>query len=303
MERLKLIRKENNDGYSVYENPDKELVERIKAYPIPNEFNYYMFHTGKARLVEFNAKGKAIITNDDGDLATIDADDYHEYLREEHLRQINIEYRVCDTFNRYFSPYSLRNSVISVRSDFGRSLICHSEEEHANFDRVFENINFYDGVNGIFDTEEFQFYKDYHGNFQLILTKRGSSGHMYFTKDGEIKNRDYNLDLNWYGELTTKEAEVEKFLANFLQYSEFTFEYANNTWYTPEFCFKAFVTNDYSRGGISVGKYFFNGKVYKSESDSSYKIKKPKREIMGVTGGHIIDRLKELIETFDYEYK
>ncbi len=32
-----------HSGYSVYENPDKELVEKIKAVPLPTEFKYFRF--------------------------------------------------------------------------------------------------------------------------------------------------------------------------------------------------------------------------------------------------------------------
>lgn len=283
MERLKLIRSE--EGYSVYENPDKELVEQIKAFPQPMDFTHYMI-TGRARLLEFNANGKAVLTNDDGDLATIDADKYYECLRKEHMRQLNLKYKVSDTVNKYFTPVPLRNmSLVKMTSDF-----CMHRMFGGNL--VEREVSFYDGVEGIFVTDQFLFYIDHEGNIHLNLAEGGyrQMGHMYFTKDGEIKNRDYNLNLNWDGEITTRAGECEKFLAYFSEFKEF--EYASNTWFTPEYCFKVFNGEE----NILVERLNFNGKIYTTGGRHATKARKPKKNLITVDGEHLINRLKEVIE-------
>ena len=80
---MKLIKQEN--GYSFYENPDKDLVDKIKnidkSLTITRLFQYPrgIYWT----LKEITGKGKYLMEDADGNMITIEKSDYDEQINEQ----------------------------------------------------------------------------------------------------------------------------------------------------------------------------------------------------------------------------
>ncbi len=301
--KLKLLRIEGEgEEYSYYENPDAELVKQIKAVPIPTEFDYLRFEK-KCSLRDIIGD-KYLIGNADNDMMTISKEQYDEAIHRQHLEDINHKFLVSDTFNQYYAPYELQNDilVLSIRDDFAMN---------RGFG-VGREVSFYTGVDLIFDIEETYFgvseekrnYWDdekIEGNVRLHIRRSSRCGHMYFNENGEIVNRNYNLNFNpktgcYVRQFMGKSLCIENFLDYFKKFDGF--EYAKGVWYTPEFAFKPIVVKDDEE--IIVEKLLFDGKVYKGFNRWNSKVKKPKK-VEIVTTEHLINKLKELVQKLNNE--
>ena len=96
---MKLLRQE--EGYSIYENPDKELVEKIKNHPTPTKFEgHWKLNNGVWSLKEVLDNGKYLMISEEGDMTTIDKEDYDELVIDTKLESINATFLVSGYMNR-----------------------------------------------------------------------------------------------------------------------------------------------------------------------------------------------------------
>jgi hypothetical protein len=268
-QKLKLLRKINDGKYSVYENPDKELAEKIKNYPKPVEFRCLKLgfdpDIPKVRIKEYVTPTKVLVVNDDLDMVTISLDDLERYVYTEHMETINTVFKVSDTFNKYFAPYEINNGIIVKMNDefmkgyeLGDMKIKHS---------------FYTGVNGIFNTKRFEFEEKDNWIF-FKVENWDEMGHMYFNENGEIVNRDYNRNFNEKQIQKTKKECIEIIVNKFRDCGNF--EYHDNVWYNPEYCIKLSQTEN----SIHVEKIPLGKKGYYYDEDyPKYKLKKQKSAV------------------------
>jgi hypothetical protein len=296
MSKFNLIRKE--DGYSIYDNPDKELVEKIKNFPKPNVINHW--ELGICKIKEKVDDTKVLLVNKNGDLKSMTNEKYAEALHDWHLHEINRVYLVSDTFNKYFAPYHLQNiTILKMISKFPiRGLIGIESDSSIK--------SFYDGVDVIFNEERYSFYiSKYNDHFKEIVyeyievnySNHYGMGHMYFTEDGLIKNRDYNMDFNRILnreniDYNSKEECIEQFLKFFNQFENL--KYYKNTWYSLRYCLKYEETRD----GFKIVLIPTSGiTTYKKRG---YKEKIPKTA-ESVDTEHLVNAMKIFIENLFYK--
>lgn len=133
---MKLLR--TVDGYSYYENPDSDLVTKIKSEPKPTEFiDWFTFKNKLSWSLTKKNKDKLIMETTEGDIMSIDQETYDDLVNKTHLSNINTKFLVMDTFNEYFAPFKDGSSIITAVTD--KFLI-----------NPFRTETFYSGVNGIF---------------------------------------------------------------------------------------------------------------------------------------------------------
>ena len=293
--KLKLLRKTDEDKdsrtYSYYENPDKELVEKIKNHPKPTKIsNVGIFKND----IEWEFKKvldnvKYLIESTDGDVQTISKEQFDDYVKNEHLENINKTYLVSETFNKYFIPFQN-----------GYSQILEVTDKHLYG-------SFSDGVNSIFDSESWGI-QDHTSNyingtqtkeFSFKYSRGVGSGHLYFNENGEIVNRDYNENLNIQEPFVSKTEAVKqvieflsKALPDTLEVSAtktyFIEGYSINVFehdkYNSDVCVTTFFTPEQSQG-----TYYVPGQSYS-------KIKKPKKGLIEVPKSVLLDEFESLLK-------
>lgn len=74
----------NVDGYSYYENPDKELVQKILNYPKPETISdWFTFKNSlEWKIIDTKQNGKHVMESTEGDLMTISFEDYDKLVKK-----------------------------------------------------------------------------------------------------------------------------------------------------------------------------------------------------------------------------
>lgn len=222
--KLKLVKKD--DGYSFYENPDKEIVEGIKSMTRPSTFTYWN-NVGECNVVKELPNGNLMCEDSSGDVFTITKEQFNILIEEEHLSNINQKYSVFDLMNKYFMP---------IRCSY-RSII--------GYDTKFLMGDFKTNPTGVQSTLKTESWSQYDCNqyIQVEYEYDGlRSSSIYFDKDGLIANRDYNMDYNKVcdKDFQTKEQLIEKIISKFKKYE--TIIKQGNCWFTDDFCY---IINEY----------------------------------------------------------
>jgi hypothetical protein len=285
--RLKLLRKD--DGYSFYENPDAELVEKIKNHPKPTSIsNVGIFRNEDVWTYKETLKnGKVLIESVDGDIQTITKEEYDDYMLDAHLENINRTYLISDTFNKYFAPYTIGNMTVLSMTD----------EYLVN---PFRTESFYSGVNGVFNTEGWSSYGSLNGSWNcyadIEITSPNGSGHIYFNADGEIVNRDYNLDFNVEPETEsqTKEETVDYFISMLMKKLPEVMQLGREIYYCDDFAMTISEEHTWYRNKLSCRFFIARGNgVYYEDGNSRNKLKLPKKDVTQVSKEEIINQLRE----------
>jgi hypothetical protein len=286
---MKLLR--TVDGYSYYENPDSDLVKKIKSEPKPTEFvDWFTFKNKLSWSLTKKNKDKLIMETTEGDIMSIDQETYDDLVNKTHLSNINTKFLVMDTFNEYFAPFKDGSSIITAVTD--KFLI-----------NPFRTETFYSGVNGIFVGEEWRtrigglgYLNGTHTiSVKFHLSKRFGNGHMYFNEIGEIVNRDYNQDFNLVRPYISKEDSVKEFIDVLNERLPETLEKSGKTYFMVGFGIQIYCTDDDDER-VSVS---FTPEqkpdVFYSQGESSNKFKKPKKNLEVVSKTELIDKVSVML--------
>ncbi len=175
-------------GYTVYRNNDTEMVEKIKNIKLPNtHFTGYIKGTFY-KNAKFHSKlnDKQNLYVDETDTYFIASDeDISSNNKKDLLKEINKQFSVADALNYTFDNLLNRDGfkhVFYKRPNAGFDELggVYSETNgYTIFGKCDENDNNYMRIDYITITE-----KD-----------RGYSMFAYLNEDGNIENRDYNLDI------------------------------------------------------------------------------------------------------------
>lgn len=278
---MKLLRQE--DGYSYYENPDKELVVKIQEFPKPIILtDWFTFNNHlEWKLIEVKENGKYLMESSEGDLKTLSLEDYNDLVNQIHLININSTFLVSDTFNKFIAPHKYSSSIITAMTD--KYLV-----------NPYRNETFYCGVNSIFVGEEWGANvwdtKYYNGTKRMsvnfTLRSSNGNGHMYFTENGEIANRDYNQDFNLTKEFISKEESVQEFLEQLDIKIPNKIEQGGGRYFIDGYGIDFFFSDEDSYSNEKFSVQFTpeqSSGVYYIQGESSYtKFKKPKKGVVEI---------------------
>lgn len=197
--KLQLLRQE--EGYSIYENPDANIKAAIQNIEDPTELTEFWipeFRDDKWSFKETLENGSILLQSDNGNLTTISKEEYDKEFKEAKLQKINRAYSVGDLMNQYFMPMYIGQKI--YHKMFSQPLRMGFRQE-----------TFYDGVNPIFMVEEYHTW-DYGYKTSFEASFGNGNGCMYFNLQGEIENRDYNQNLNDESEFVPKDKVIEEFI-------------------------------------------------------------------------------------------
>lgn len=290
---MKLLR--NVDGYSFYDNPDIELVEKILAFPPPKTLNDLFTFNNRLdwKLKEVTPNQKYLMESTEGDLMTLDFEKYEKLLNRTHLKNINETFLVSDTFNKYFAPIKNDSSIILGMTDKYLNLPMRKE-------------TFYCGVNSIFVSERWDVFhyspKYYNGTtsheLSFTLGSDNGNGHMYFTAQGEIANRDYNNDLNQKLPFISKEDAVQDYISKLRNLVKGKVEKTSKYYFCNGYAIIIIERFDDSWDEKKLELSFIPEVLtdtYYIQGESGNKIKKPKKGVSEIDKEDFINTISELL--------
>lgn len=165
-------------GYTVYRNNDAEMVEKIKSIKLPDKkfTGYIIGHFYKN--AEFHSKlneTQNLYIDETGTYFIASDKDISSNNERDLLEEINKQFSVADALNYTFNNLLNRD---------GFKYVFH-KRENCKFDEL---GGVYCETNGytIFGTS---------GYIAIDENDRGSGMFAYLNEDGNIENRDYNLDI------------------------------------------------------------------------------------------------------------
>jgi hypothetical protein len=295
---LTLLKQEN--GYSVYENPDAEIKQSIQNIEDPTELTEYWdvnFREDKWFFKELRPNGSVLLESDNGNLNTITKEEYDKEFQDAKLQKINKTFSVGDLVTKHFMPMYIGQKIYHkmfnqpLKMGFGRQ------------------ESFYDGVNSIFMVESY-YAHDGHYNTRFESSFGNGNGHMYFNLEGDITNRDYNQDLNDDSEFIPKEQIIQKFkdmIKNRIRESEIettTTKDGDIVYFIEGFAFKIY-DEDTTEIKIEWFPHTSNDRYF-APGDSYRKVVKPKKAISKINKEEffqmIEDKCNNLIQNKFWEW-
>jgi hypothetical protein len=282
--QLKLLREK--DGYSFYENPNADVVEKIKNYPTPTKINHYK---GVLEHVQTLENGKFLLKSEDGDLQTMCKEDFEDAIERTKLEQINEVFDVNKTFNHFLPIHNGDEKVVKMsdkllkESSFKGSQSATSVRFALQVKRLEFNNRATRYVKGSIS----------HRN-EIKFDKSICSNCTYFTLDGEIANRNYNYNFNEIQEPHDVENEKNKFIKYVVEQLYGNIEHINNEFYCSNYYF---CINE-TRNTFSLNLIPKQSRAYYIEGESYCKKNKPKTGLITVSNEALATLLDEKISQF-----
>lgn len=226
-------------GYSIYENPDKEMVEAIKSISTKDLVctEIAPFWGKELTLSEVTDMGKYIMVNNDGDMVSISKEDYEEGIKESLLQRINENFDAATLVNNYMLPFFNGGYTLIRVEDL---LEGRSEKDK----KKLKNMGTYSRWHSFrtLECRSYRYKQDYYGgttsfDYTLQYNVRGDSCTIYLDSDGNLRNRDYhvNFEMELNREYMPVEDVIKKYITQFKDLDVTEFDYHNEKWFTDEY--------------------------------------------------------------------
>ena len=298
------------DPHTIYQNHDKELLEKLKNYPKSNSFNY-MF--GEKWLVE------DFTPDENGDLKCVfgknikylPKKDVLEYLNDERADKIHKEFEIETEFTKQYG--NLYSHESGVTDDYGY--------DYKKYKRVYSHthiLKFKHQKESFLDKTctyderqiDLSFFRS---QLSLTLKKTGNFGFMQFDEDGNFINRDYNINLNHYnGVIVDKDKIYQDLLTHLKSLGNFQYSEKTKYFYRDEFMIIPY--DSFDSFDEKWYEYNFRLNVIEKQNEEFYKtrgeprFKKPKVLVEKTNAEFIelltpyLDKIKQrLDEIFDID--
>jgi hypothetical protein len=209
-------------GYTVFKNVDEELVSKIKALNVPSETwiesNWLSGAKGVCRIDKKLNDNQFLCVDEHGHYFVKDANSFEDTNRNNLLNKINNEFSVADYLNE--------NMKLFTHSGYAhiKFLSSKTDESYDALGRVSKTeigyeLDTYDGIT----------LKELSGKWCSIMF-------CFFNEEGNIENRDYNIDFKDYFENKPKTRED---LINGISslIPDVEYKHAGNKWFSNSFAF------------------------------------------------------------------
>lgn len=273
------------DGYSIYENKDKDLVEKIKAIPFDGSF--VLWNKQGVFKVEKELNDKQIMcVNEEGEYEIIDKEKLEELQKDGHLLKINKTFPVHKYFIDHFGQVEMgMNKILEVTDKFDK----HQTKEYSG---VHYKVHSWRSWN-LNDSYHYDESKDGYKN-----------GFIFFNEDGNYKIRNYNLKLiDVDCPIISREQNINTFLSYFDKYKVLEYIEGSNYWFVGD---KEVLNvwsdiDDEDAFGLQIRVEVFphsSGNRYFKRGESYRKITKPKKGLVEVGSESIKSYLKGIIDSY-----
>lgn len=267
----------NNSGYTIYKNLDSKMVEEILKVELQTDTFNTGWHKNSKVVQNLNEK-QILCIDDEKEYFIISNEDVNRYLKEDKLNYINKNFNLIDAINKTFGE--LYDYGGYVKYDFFKN----------------DSIK-YDDLGTIVSREIGVELKTYNGIEIIEKTERWSRGMFCFlNEDGNIENRDYNLDLTKLlsYKQKTKEDLIKEIINNI---PDISYKNYGNKWFSNNFAYVLNITGN----TFKLSKLDKSSGVNYGDSRSG-KAKMPKTTIE-VTKEHILQQILPLVNNLDFDKK
>lgn len=299
MSKMKKIGETKNE-YSIYENPDKDMVEKIKSIDMGDITVTDVFPFGKQefKLKEVTDRGKYLMEGVDGDYITIKKDEYERLIKEKKLFKINTEFDANEVMNKYMLPFVHGRTVISECRDLYEG---RTKEEIAKLINMGTHGRWYtfDGVH----CYAYESESEYYGSIpvkEISFTHKPSGPNctIYLDEDGNLRNRNYHINFDKPGEYVSVEEYVKLFIGLLENLECDEFKYHKEKWFTDEYVWVYENLSEHEREDdairfrfIRVPKTNYTSYYIPGQSHSKYKLPKSAKT---VNKQHMVDFAHEI---------
>ena len=270
-------------GYTVYKNPNEEMVAEIKAYK-PNTGTFDMWYHKDSKIEKDLGGGQLLCIDKDGEYFVCKSEDIEDSGSDKYITEINTKYNVADTFNSVFPE-------LYTNDGYRRVKFISFKEQYSRPS---------DSMGRVMSTEVGVEVKTYDGISVMTINDNewGGNMHAHINKDGNIENRDYNIDINALLENKPKNKVdlIEEILANI---PDIYYERYGNNWFSTGFAFRLRTNVD------DKHKYCFILEKLPSKGSDNYgdrwkgSIKKPK-SAKSSNRGEILSIILPLINELEW---
>jgi hypothetical protein len=256
---------EDNEGYTVFKNTDEKMVEAIKN--LKPEVDIFSTHNhSNSKIVQVLNDTQNLCIDEKDEYFIITNDELKNSNRKNFLSKINKEFNVVDAINKTFGTLYTRD---------GLSKLVFGCRDNGAFG------NGYDDLGRIYaDVVGFEM-STYRG-LTLSLKSRGYGMFCYLDENGNIVNRDYNLDLASYLEPVTPLTKTQIIENIINSIPDVPYKKYGDKWFTDTF---AYILETEGKERFSGGKIVFHLEKLDGNPHSGYKpfrgarIKTPKKAV------------------------
>lgn len=251
----------NDEGFTIYKNSNEEMVKQIQNIKIPRE-NFNTHRHKNANIAQILNENQNLCIDENKEYFIATNKDIDGYTENNLLNEINNRFNVIDAIQDTFGDIYSNDGLSKINFHYNMDL---SYNEVCRIGNSQEGFAFYCDDNNIT-------LKQLNNDFSHIMF-------CHLNKEGNIVNRDYNLNLTEFIGNTKKSLEyvVEKFI-EFIP--DVQYENYNNIWFNKNFAITMNNTSLVKITSNSNGTYGYG----------SSRIKRPKK-IKPSDKNHIISEI------------
>lgn len=281
-----------DNTYSTYRNPDEALRKEIQDFKIDETKITLGWPEKDWTIVAY--EGDEVKCKSGKNIHYFPLEEVKKAQKENHQYQLNQKYQAYKYFKQHFGIVSelyrdkeyggVHLTRIDIQSGLSTGSLVGIERDLNPM-----NVEFYG------DEHEYDF-RCYGDEIELEVNPyRGTSMNLYFNKDGDYVNRDYNVDLNKYKQNDiSPDVVLKAFEEKILSLG--TLQYSHGKYFSRKFCYIPFAYSDENGGrDIKCGVELIPAQdeiTYKKYRTPAIKLpKKPEKK----TGKDLLEHLYSIM--------
>lgn len=246
-----------NPGYTIFKNTNEDIVNKIKSKATPEDgylladstFDAYI-HTG-CKIVQKLSGNQNLCIDDQNKNFVLTDEEIKEHYRHKFLQEINDEFDL---------PTIIKDSLGDLYSKDGMYKLSFIVNKENRYDNLFRMTYRHIGIN----------FEDWRGI--SLREKSGEWGSIMFchlNEDGNIVNRDYNVDLTYYldNKPITKVDIIKKIIEKI---PNVPYKNYKNKWFAEKIGFELSIGNEDEKES-SDGIFLFSLENLEARGDGTYK--------------------------------
>lgn len=253
VEKINPHSKNEPPTYTVYENLDKDLKAQIQSF----EFDNTKVVIGLPRE-EWN-----IVEWEEEEVKCQRGRNIHYYKKEEVEQHLQEDFEKA--LNKKFPAYMYFKKVFGVLSFYQEQI--HNTTTYYSLNKIDLNKLLYFNLNNSeeshVDTTSVQHYNNitcynlrvYENGLDLNVSGHGQSLNLYFNREGNFVNRDYNTNLSIYERKDIDPIELYKKACETILGTQGPFQYYKGKFFTENVCYIISKNEESFKSGITLNGF------------------------------------------------
>lgn len=272
----------DNKGYTIYKNADLEMVEAIKNFKLPRENFIYFRHNG-CNIVQVLNETQNLCIDENKEYIIITNEEIDKTLSKNLINEINAKFSLKNAIQRSFGDLYDKDGFMKKRINV--------------------NENGKPGDLGSVSYSDVGLDLRVSNDQIRLLEKNGDWSSIMFchlNKDGNIVNRDYNINLtNFIGNAPKQKNYIIEQIIKHIPNEKYLY-YANK-WFTEKFVLSLTKTYDERSEKIifKLDRFEIKPNGNYGEKYNGGNIKMPKK-VVEVDKNHLLQILLPLVNETEY---